>query len=392
MYFITSGDLQEKIIISLGSNLGNRLETLYKALALLESYPVSVSKLSKVYETPSWGFESSSFYNACAILETALDPQELLRVLLKVEQQLGRYRKEDEQGYIDRTVDLDILFYKKDCIYSANLKVPHPRMHRRNFVLAPLLDIAPDFEHPILGQTMASLFRNTPDKAIAVCLDEDLGLPPIFDRFPYIAIEGNIGVGKTTLAQKIAAQYAVRILSESYTENPYLEAFYKDPKTHALAVENFFLKDRFKKDTEFWQASSQQGIADFSLYKSLVFAQENLSTPDFESYRKAFDAEIGSKKKPNLLLFLKTDLDQLQAQIKKRGRPFEQNITSDYLEQLEAGYAKFFQNKLPFPVVAIALENMDFEKDKTAFQKILRTIFRHSFSYKNPKLPSQQLR
>jgi len=195
----------------------------------------------------------------------------------------------------------------------------------------------------------------------------------------FIAIEGNIGVGKTTLAQMIADHYDAYILSEAFTKNPFLEAFYKDPETHALAVENFFLNDRFEKDTLFWQESPQKVIADFTLYKSLVFAEENLSTTDFASYRKAFDAEIGSKKNPNLLLFLKTDLNQLQAQIKKRGRSFEQDIKSEYLEQLEKGYSKLLEKKLPFPVVVISLENIDFEKDETAFQMILRAIFRNSF-------------
>jgi len=379
LYFTISKALQEEIIISIGSNLGNRLEILHKALALLESHPVSVSKLSKLYETPSWGFESSPFYNACASVKTNLDPHELLSVLLKVEQQLGRYRNAEEKGYIDRTVDLDILFYKEDCICTADLKVPHPRMHQRNFVLAPLMDIASELEHPILYQSIATLFRNSPDKAVAVCLEDDLGLPPIFDHFPYIAIEGNIGVGKTTLAQMIADHYDAYVLSEAFIKNPFLESFYKDPETYALAVENFFLNDRFEKDTQFWQESPQKVIADFTLYKSLVFAEENLCTSDFESYLKAFDAEIGSKKNPNLLLFLKTDLDQLLAQIKKRGRSFEQDIKSEYLEQLETGYSKLLQDKLPFPIVAISLENIDFEKDETAFQMILRAIFRNSF-------------
>ncbi len=379
MYFTITIALQEEIIISIGSNLGDRLETIFRALALLESHPVSVSKLSNLYETPSWGFESTPFYNACFSVQTTLGPQELLQVLLKIEQQLGRYRNEEKEGYIDRTIDLDILFYKEDCIHTADLKIPHPRLHQRNFVLAPLMDIAPELKHPILYQSIASLFQNSSDKAVAVCLEDDLGLPPIFNHFPYIAIEGNIGVGKTTLAQMIADQYQARILSETITKNPFLEAFYKDPETHALAVENFFLKDRFEKDTKFWQESPMKVIADFTLYKSLVFAEENLKTEDLEEYRKVFDAEIGSKKNPNLLLFLKTDLDQLQAQIKKRGRPFEQGIKSEYLSQLEAGYSKLIQNKLPFPIVTISLENIDFEKDKTAFQMILRAIFRHSF-------------
>jgi len=185
--------LEEQIIISLGSNLGDRLNALYKALALLEAYPISIKLLSKVYETPAWGFKGDPFYNACVSIKTKLKPKDLLEVLLKVEKTMGRLPSKGK-GYSSRTIDLDLLFYKSKNIFSAKLKVPHPKLHKRNFVLAPLCEIAPKFIHPILFQTIEELFQNSSDRIIATPLTYDLGLPPIFKSFPYIVIEGNIGV------------------------------------------------------------------------------------------------------------------------------------------------------------------------------------------------------
>ena len=146
----------EPIIISLGSNIGNRIGFIYKALALIEEHPVTIRELSNVYETPSWGFDSTPFYNACAILKTSLKPDSLLKILLNVEDKLGRKRY-SEKGYQDRTIDLDLLFYNNEIIYSKDLKIPHPKLHLRNFILKPLWDIAPKFKHPVLQKTITEL-------------------------------------------------------------------------------------------------------------------------------------------------------------------------------------------------------------------------------------------
>ena len=111
--------MSEQIIISLGSNLGYRLESLHKALALLEEYPISVKQLSRVYETPAWGFESAPFYNACVTIATDLNPNHLLEVFLAVEQRLGRSRL-PKPGYTARSIDLDLLFYKNEIVQEAD--------------------------------------------------------------------------------------------------------------------------------------------------------------------------------------------------------------------------------------------------------------------------------
>lgn len=367
----------EPIIISLGSNIGNRIGFIYKALALIEEHPVTIRELSNVYETPSWGFDSTPFYNACAILKTSLKPNALLKILLNVEDKLGRKRY-SEKGYQDRTIDLDLLFYNNEIIYSRDLKIPHPKLHLRNFVLKPLLDLAPNFKHPVLHKTIYELNYHQLDKIKIVQTNFDLRLPPIFKSFPFISIEGNIGVGKTTLAKRISKNYKVKFYSEDYNSNPHLENFYKDPLKHALRTESFFLNNRFENDKIFWQQNNDKVIADFCFFKCLVFAKQNLKKNDYNTFKKDFDHKVDKIKIPSLVIFLTKNFRELEQQIKKRGRSFEREIKLNYLQKLEKGYHLIINN-FEFPILEYSLDNIDFNKNEFEFEKFLRAIFRASF-------------
>tara|TARA_Y200000002_G_scaffold13462_1_gene10880 strand:- start:4799 stop:5908 length:1110 start_codon:yes stop_codon:yes gene_type:complete len=367
----------EPIIISLGSNIGDRIGFIYKALALIEDHPITIRELSNVYETPSWGFESTHFYNACAILKTSLKPNALLKILLDVEDKLGRKRN-SERGYQDRIIDLDLLFYKNEIIYSKDLKIPHPKLHLRNFILKPLLDIAPKFKHPVLRITITELNYHQLDKIKIVQANIDLSLPPIFKSFPFISIEGNIGVGKTTLAKMISKKYNIKFYSEDYNSNPYLENFYKDPSMHALSTETFFLNNRFENDKIFWKQNNDKVVADFCFFKCLVFAKQNLKNNDYETFKKDFDNKMDKIKIPSLVVLITKNFEELEQQIKKRDRSFEREIKLSYLKKLEKGYHLIIKN-FEFPILEYPLDNIDFNKNQFEFEKILRAIFRASF-------------
>ena len=144
--------------IALGSNLGDRRAHLEAALRLIKTPAIKVSAVSGFYQTPPVDCppDSPPFLNATAALETGLSPRALLDRLLDVERELGRVRQ-GEPRYAPRTVDLDLLLYDELVLEEPGLVIPHPRMHRRRFVLAPLAEIAPEFHHPVLQQTIAKL-------------------------------------------------------------------------------------------------------------------------------------------------------------------------------------------------------------------------------------------
>ena len=257
--------------------------------------------------------------------------------------------------------------------------LPHPSLHLRNFVLAPLVEIAPDWRHPVLDQSVSQLLAQSSDQDHFKKIPFKKWTPPIFDLFPYLVVEGNIGVGKTTLAQKIASTYNVPYIQEKFAKNPYLEKFYSNPTAYALDVESFFLEDRVQQLQHFWNQNNLRAVSDYNIQKSLLFASQNLSKSDFLIYEKRFKKSKSILKKPDLMVYLHTDIESLQAQIKKRGRPYEKHIKTAYLENIESGYQKLIALDLPYPVVSIATKNLDFESNETDFQSILRAVFQASF-------------
>lgn len=365
------------IIISLGTNLGNREENLHKALSLIEDDSISIIEISNVYETPSWGFKGGSFYNACAIINCLLDPQKLLKKLLKVEKILGRKRK-TKKGYQNRLIDLDILFFGDKIMSTKDLKIPHSKLHLRNFILIPLIELVPKLIHPILKHNIKELYQICPDNSNVSKVNVDLSFPPIFNSYPYISIEGNIGVGKTTLAKMISKHYKIKLQLENFSENPYLDFFYNNPEKYAIRVENYFLEDRFEKHINFWKKNHHAVIADYCLYKCLVFAKTTLRKNDFYLLKKKFYSKIKSKKNPSLIIFLKASTSQLFKQIKKRNRIYEKEIKQDYLKALAKNYKNIFK-KTSLPLLEYPVESIDFEKDEIEFKKILRVIFKKSF-------------
>src|SRR5690606_40418764 len=139
------------VYLSLGSNKGNKEENLKKAVEILQAKSGKLIAFSKVYKTPSWGFDSGDFLNACIALDTELQPQELLEVILTTEKSLGRVRSQ-KTGYTDRTIDIDILFYGTAVIDEPELKVPHPPLLPRKYVLMPITDNTPEFGYPLLNK------------------------------------------------------------------------------------------------------------------------------------------------------------------------------------------------------------------------------------------------
>jgi 2-amino-4-hydroxy-6-hydroxymethyldihydropteridine diphosphokinase len=150
------------IYLSLGSNLGHREQHLERALTLIQSRIGPLEKVSSIYESEPWGYSGSQhFYNCCAILKTSLDPIELMELLLKIEQDMGRHR--EGHGYSDRIIDIDLLLYGDSLVNQPSLKVPHPSMADRKFVLVPLAEIAANQIHPATGKSIQKMLEECTD-------------------------------------------------------------------------------------------------------------------------------------------------------------------------------------------------------------------------------------
>ena len=151
------------VFISIGTNMGDRYENIIKALNLLEDNNIKIEKVSSIYETEPWGFECEQwFLNLVASVKTNLNPFKLLDTLQKIEKSLGRQEKSNGT-YKPRIIDLDIIFYNDLIIHTHELIIPHKLMHRRNFVLQPLAEIAPDFIHPLLETPVKQLLKECTD-------------------------------------------------------------------------------------------------------------------------------------------------------------------------------------------------------------------------------------
>ncbi len=158
--------METNVFLLLGTNEGDRIANLTSALSYIEKEAVTVLQISKIYETAAWGnTDQPSFLNQVVLLETALDPEELLSVLLKIEMELGRIRK---QKWGPRVIDIDILFYGDTVISTENLKIPHPEIQNRRFTLVPLVDLSPDFIHPTLHCSLRQLLGITTDELLLV--------------------------------------------------------------------------------------------------------------------------------------------------------------------------------------------------------------------------------
>lgn len=155
-----------KVFLSLGSNLGDRLKTINLAIVELEKLGKLLKK-SSLYETEPWGnADQPWFLNAVVVIDTALEPLQILDETLRIEKSLGRTRKTEKDVYLPREIDIDILFYDNLVFESDTLNIPHPHIADRRFVLTMLDEIAPDFVHPTLKKTPKQLLNECEDKAI----------------------------------------------------------------------------------------------------------------------------------------------------------------------------------------------------------------------------------
>lgn len=365
--------------IALGSNKGDKFKNLQDAIDLIHVKIGNIIRISKVYKSPAFGFESDDFFNACLVLESHLEPETLLQQLLVVETILGRVRTQ-KSAYEARSIDLDIILVEDHVLNTATLQVPHPEMQKRKFVLLPLHDVAAQVKHPILHKDVAVLLAECEDDSVLEPINIWLKNPIKdchFSKYNFIAIEGNIGAGKTSLATKIAHDFNAKLILERFADNPFLPKFYNDAQRYAFPLEMSFLADRYQQisdDLSQLDLFKDFIVSDYDVFKSLIFSKITLQEDEFKLYRKLFHLMYKDLRKPDLYVYLYQNTAQLQENIKKRGRDYEQHITNDYLEKINAGYLEFLKSQTDFNVKIIDVSDRDFIENRSDYLWVLGEV------------------
>ena len=369
--------IQRITYLSLGTNQGNKLENLQKAIDLISEKIGHVKKVSSVYKTAAWGFESGDFLNICIKVTTNLNPEKLLESALKIETLLGRERN-DSKDYTDRIIDIDVLLFEDEVIFYQNLKVPHPRMLDRKFVLVPLAEIAPNVLHPINKKTILICLQGCNDTTEIDKTELILQRPTsLVEKYNYIAIEGNIGAGKTTLSKMIGDDFNAKLVLERFADNPFLPKFYEDKERYAFPLEMSFLADRYSQltdDLAQFDLFKNFIVSDYYIFKSLIFAQVTLLKEEYVLYRRMFDIMYKEITKPDLYIYLYQNTERLLENIKKRGRDYEQKIKPEYLEKIHQGYSGFIKTEQQLNTMIIDVSDLDFVNKSDDYNYIIKKI------------------
>ena len=372
--------IQRLTYLSLGSNQGDKLKTLQKAINDIAENIGAIQKISSVYKTSSWGYEGEDFYNICISVSTYLQPEKLLKKLLGIENKYGRERKKTN-GYSDRKIDIDILLFDNEIIFSKEVTIPHPRMLERNFVLVPLVEIAKNTLHPIEKKQLVSCLNNCSDASLIEKISAKLIRPiPLTEKYNYIAIEGNIGAGKTSLAKLMSDEFNAKVVLERFADNAFLPKFYNDKERFAFPLEMSFLADRYQQlidDLAQFYLFKNLIVSDYYIFKSLIFAQVTLQKEEYTLYRKIFDIMYREISKPDLYIYLYQNTNRLLDNIKKRGRDYEQNIEASYLQKIHDGYSGFIKTEQHLNTLIIDVSELDFVNNYEDYKQILSIINLH---------------
>jgi deoxyadenosine/deoxycytidine kinase len=196
-------------------------------------------------------------------------------------------------------------------------------------------------------------------------------------KYNFIAIEGNIGAGKTSLATKIAQDYNAKLILEQFEDNSFLPKFYKEPDKYAFPLEMSFLASRFQ------QLKDQLGpqdlfktftISDYYIVKSLIFAQKTLASDEYNLYTRFFNIIHQQLPRPDLFVYLYVTTPNLQKNIRMRGRTYEQDMKDEYLNKIQEGYFEFIRQQTDLRILVIDTNELDFVNSSSDYNQVLDVI------------------
>ena len=189
----------------------------------------------------------------------------------------------------------------------------------------------------------------------------------------YIVIEGCIGAGKTSLAEMFAQDFNAELVLERFADNTFLPKFYKDPEHYAFPLEMTFLTERYQQLKTLLTKRdlfTDLVIADYFIDKCVIFSKNNLQSDEYNLFKKVYEIISTYLPKPDLLIYLYNTSDNLLKNIAKRGRPYEQDITADYLESIQENYLNYLKNRTQIPILIVESNKLDFVNNPEDYQKL----------------------
>lgn len=332
---------QDSVYIGLGSNLGGPVEQVRSAVRELgQLSKVRLCASSGLYRSPPMGgLDQPDYINAVVQVETDLGPEQLFLELQEIERRHGR--EEQHEHWASRTLDLDLLLWGQERFDNGTLTLPHPGLHERAFVLAPLRELDADLEVPGRGAVSKLLQECKYSRVDRMGACQNLP-----DSARLIAVEGPMGVGKTTLCNRLAADFNGQLMLENYQENPFLEDFFKDPGKTALAAQLHFLTSRACQLRRLNQADlfQQRIFTDYVFEKSDWFSRLSLQGDEYDLWLSVYTHMSAGLPRPDLVIYLQAPVSVLMERIAMRGRSFEHVVRPEFLEALSALMAEHFRD------------------------------------------------
>lgn len=197
-------------------------------------------------------------------------------------------------------------------------------------------------------------------------------------QYSFLAVEGNIGAGKSTLARMLADHYRCRLIAEGFADNPFLPLFYKDPKQYGFPLEVSFLAERYKQLHEVLHTNDlfKKGfVSDYIFTKSLLFAKVTLADEEFRLFQRLFDIINPRLQQPDLMIYLHAPISRLQVHIRTRARKYEQEISNDYLFRIQETYLEYIRQH-PIRTLIVDMSDADFEHESGQFEVIVGALER----------------
>jgi 2-amino-4-hydroxy-6-hydroxymethyldihydropteridine diphosphokinase len=365
--------------LALGSNLDDREGHIQNALDALKSIAVSPIRKSRVYETAPVGpGEQGKYLNLVVRFSTRLEPRALLKFIGDTETRLGR---QPRARWAPREIDIDILSYGREIIHEDALQVPHPSILDRQFVLVPLADLDPDFVLPGFKESVSKQLQRCIEVQGRQDVAEYRPLPAaqtaLPERVRYVAVEGVIGVGKSTLVRALCERMGCMPLFEEFENNPFLSDFYKDKSRYAFQTQMFFFLSRYRQIQEVFHQQDlfrPQILSDYMFSKDKIFATLNLDENELNLYYRMADIMERNLVQPDYIIYLQADTRTLMNRIRLRDRPYERNMDEAYIDSLNQAYNTFFHYYSGSPLLIINTNHIDFVRNPDDLSLLVETI------------------